>query len=768
MLLLFFQGLCFLHAQGENDAWTFSSHPWTGGSNHIIDFSSGTPAIVALPFQHGDYCATVCYPNGQLRFIVDFMGLSVGENTLPKIYHPDGTPVPGTVLSLGPTATDEYYPLIVPHPGNSDRYYLFYSNANALLYSLIDMSLNGGQGGIVPGQKDVMLKGYGTVLPGMMAAVKGCAGVWLVIRSRISNEFYSYSVTQSGLNTVPTLSECGTFPVNYTCGYRQGKLRASPGGKHLVYVGKLTGIELYDFEKCSGRVLNARVLDTTSTPCPFNSSQVYHYSWFHSACFSPDESKLYVTKNTFVDTAIQTPFGGFIPSWLMPGQLFQFDVSQPTLPLIIASKTLVLTNQSSLMETLSGCGEVDNNTLGDMKLAPNGKIYFDNGSYTCYPPGTVPPGFNMAAFHCINQPNLPGLACSVSLNEVIPPGYNVNGYIFLLTGSYLPPDIVTAPAPADTITGQTYQQVVCYTDSILLHANDAGECLHWENGATERDRTVGLPGRYYVSYFKDCAYQTDTYQVRFIRLPVLTANSKSCRGMKMGTLVAQATDTSTLAYVWRMADSSILRQHTGGGGDTLSGLNPGDYLLTISNPEGCDTTLMATVASLPVPTVIATPEEATIKYGDTITLHAAGASLYVWWPTAPLDTTTKADPVARPLVPTTFSVMGIAENGCRDTGYVNINIDFTMPHLVPNAFSPNGDGLNDIFRVEGITNQKVIMFSVFNRYGQEVFHSVTGDKGWDGSQKGKPCDGGTYYYRIELTYPNGDHRVLKGDVLLLR
>jgi gliding motility-associated-like protein len=88
--------------------------------------------------------------------------------------------------------------------------------------------------------------------------------------------------------------------------------------------------------------------------------------------------------------------------------------------------------------------------------------------------------------------------------------------------------------------------------------------------------------------------------------------------------------------------------------------------------------------------------------------------------------------------------------------------------MMPNAFSPNGDGHNDIFRVAGLTYQQVLYFRVYNRWGQEVYAGFNNEAGWDGTYKGQACDAGTYYYQVALAYPDGQTKVLKGDLLLLR
>jgi len=89
---------------------------------------------------------------------------------------------------------------------------------------------------------------------------------------------------------------------------------------------------------------------------------------------------------------------------------------------------------------------------------------------------------------------------------------------------------------------------------------------------------------------------------------------------------------------------------------------------------------------------------------------------------------------------------------------------------VPNAFSPNGDALNDEFKPMYACAYHSFALSIYNRFGQRVFFSNNSKKGWDGTFNGKPCDIGTYFFYIEetLLYPDGEKITLKGDFELLR
>jgi gliding motility-associated-like protein len=88
--------------------------------------------------------------------------------------------------------------------------------------------------------------------------------------------------------------------------------------------------------------------------------------------------------------------------------------------------------------------------------------------------------------------------------------------------------------------------------------------------------------------------------------------------------------------------------------------------------------------------------------------------------------------------------------------------------LIPNAFSPNNDGQNDMFKICNMTNEKLIDFKVFNRWGTILFRTTDPKQGWDGTSKGQMQPIGVYGYMIRIGYPDGYVETYKGTVTLIR
>jgi gliding motility-associated-like protein len=193
-----------------------------------------------------------------------------------------------------------------------------------------------------------------------------------------------------------------------------------------------------------------------------------------------------------------------------------------------------------------------------------------------------------------------------------------------------------------------------------------------------------------------------------------------------------------------------------------------DYYVLVTNALGCKDTLKATLTVHDKPVIEALPADTTIKYGSSVVLHAFGGTFYSWSPTSSLNDSYLPSPIATPKDPTTYVVTGANEFGCMSTDTSIVNIDYRDGTMIPNAFSPNGDGLNDVFKIQNIHFRKLLAFQVFDRWGNKIFETTDPNVGWDGNYKGKPVTMDVYYYYIKLGYEDETVETFKGDVTLLR
>ena len=162
--------------------------------------------------------------------------------------------------------------------------------------------------------------------------------------------------------------------------------------------------------------------------------------------------------------------------------------------------------------------------------------------------------------------------------------------------------------------------------------------------------------------------------------------------------------------------------------------------------------------------------------GETFTIEALAANnvafdVLSWTPAALFpDQQAKIQRIA--LNEPQVIVVTASSKGCVDTAIVNVGDlpTYSTDVQMPNAFSPNGDGLNDVFKpVFKIDRAYTIEhFTVYNRYGQFVYTTSNINSGWDGYYKGRLQDQGVYYYIVKIRFMDDSERTIKGDVTLIK
>jgi len=177
----------------------------------------------------------------------------------------------------------------------------------------------------------------------------------------------------------------------------------------------------------------------------------------------------------------------------------------------------------------------------------------------------------------------------------------------------------------------------------------------------------------------------------------------------------------------------------------------------------------------PKPTVTVRGEN-TIVAGTSADLLASGEHIarFLWSPSATLSCETCSNPIASPFKTTTYTVKVFTKYECVDSANVTIKVMCDESQLfVPNTFTPNGDGVNDIFMVRGTGITTLKSFRVYNRWGQVMYERTdvsVNDKtyGWDGNFNGAQLPPDVYVWTVEAYCENGDLLKLKGDVTIIR
>jgi gliding motility-associated-like protein len=179
-----------------------------------------------------------------------------------------------------------------------------------------------------------------------------------------------------------------------------------------------------------------------------------------------------------------------------------------------------------------------------------------------------------------------------------------------------------------------------------------------------------------------------------------------------------------------------------------------------------DSSFLVTVTVLSVPIVKATKSNDLNCNKPFTQLNASGASTYIWLPAYALSNDSIANPIANPAITTTYYVYGKDSSICAGIDSVLVIADFKNHGIIlPNSFTPNGDGNNDCFGIRYYRDVLDLEFIIFNRYGSPVFKTNNANDCWDGNCKGKPASPGSYVFIIKAKTLCGD--VFMQDNLML-
>lgn len=244
-----------------------------------------------------------------------------------------------------------------------------------------------------------------------------------------------------------------------------------------------------------------------------------------------------------------------------------------------------------------------------------------------------------------------------------------------------------------------------------------------------------------------------------------TQDTVLCEGESI-SIDAIATGTGILDLVW--ADGST------GTNITVTPAGETTYQITVTDERGCQITKTVHVEIIENVEVSAYPDSV-IAQGNFVTLftNLDPSFDYAWTPVdETIDDPSSSTPTVHPLSTATYCVTVTDQaSGCISEDC--IVIDVIADVAIPNVFSPNGDGVNDIFRIPNLGDlcEEITFFKIYTRWGEEVYDYLLDPlkAGWTGvdQQTGIPQNVGTYMYVIKLDCTN-EERIFKNDVLLLR
>ncbi|MBO3272338.1 T9SS type A sorting domain-containing protein [Hymenobacter defluvii] len=494
MLLLSWLGCHPVRAQHEADTWYF-------GERAGFSFRSGPPHVL-LNSQMDAYEATTVLSHpatGRLQLYSN--GAQVWDRTHQVM--PNGSNLWGTSTLYGTERVASLATqgaLLVPVPGDTAAYYLFTLQAGAkvidlpvpaatragsLAYSFVDMRLHNGLGDVVSTIKNRLLD---MGLTEKLTAVRHANGrdYWLISHEWLSNAFKVYPITASGVGPPARYALGPLQPTDTTSsGYYDqltGTLKASPDGRKIVFDTPATAAPfgLYDFDAATGAVSNYVNLGVLLDA--------------YGACFSPDNTKLYVPNFS------RTPTGRHV------NRISQYDLQAGDAAAIAASGQSILVDNPT-----TNIGPGYGSTPYSLQIGPDGRIYGASG-YQSQGPEEQPDDYKNV-FFVIHQPNARGFACDVQYQRFNFAGRNGAWGLPNFMQHYfngLEPTLLLPTSPCDLTQATLYPNPVpdafrvqlpdgCASSFQVVVYDAVGRRVHAQAGTTEAPiHVAGLASGWYL------------------------------------------------------------------------------------------------------------------------------------------------------------------------------------------------------------------------------------------------------------------------------
>ena len=196
------------------------------------------------------------------------------------------------------------------------------------------------------------------------------------------------------------------------------------------------------------------------------------------------------------------------------------------------------------------------------------------------------------------------------------------------------------------------------------------------------------------------------------------------------------------------------------------------FYITITDENNCQNQDSVFVEVFQVnPTIVDITPDTSIAIGEQLQLWAntSGTKSFEWDPGDDLNCSNCADPIFNGTESQNYTVSIIDSNQCLESQeyvFIEVRDEFTVN--LPQAFSPNGDGISDIIKVKGWGIKELLDFKVYNRWGELIYHGQDINNGWNGEYKGEKQMSGTYVYVVSVKNYKDETYTTKGNFLLLR
>lgn len=328
------------------------------------------------------------------------------------------------------------------------------------------------------------------------------------------------------------------------------------------------------------------------------------------------------------------------------------------------------------------------------------------------------------------------------------------------------------PMAAFTATNFCEKDAVAFTDGATV-ASGQVQGWRWDfgDGSTSSQQhpshTYKAPGTYAVTLqvTTDRGCQASVTQpITVSALPQASAGADQLGLCGVTSVVLQGNVPPAGQGSWQVVSGTGgALQHPNLPQATFSGKMNETYTLrwTVRNAPCPDASDDVQVRFNPIPAAEAGPG-ADLIAGESLTLQGSGEGTFSWSPAAGLSSTSLSNPVASPEVTTLYTLTVTSAAGCQQTDTVRVKVLEKL--RIPNAFSPNNDGVNDNWVIGGIQDYPKVTIEVFDRWGGKVYAGGYREP-WDGKRNGIALPMGTYYYVINQ---HNGRKPFSGPISLIR
>jgi hypothetical protein len=689
---------------------------WYFGENAGISFAMGVPvALTNGALNTGEGCSSISNTSGNLEFYTD------GR----FVYNRNHQQMPGGSGLFGHSSSTQSG-IIVPKPASTTQYYIFTVDAwdndlaNGLCYTRVDMTLDGGLGGVVTSEKNISLIPYTCEKVTAVGHSNGLS-VWVITHQWGSDAFYAFEVTTSGVNTTPVISHAGP-PLIGDMQASKGYIKVSPSGETIAMANNTAfNVGIFNFNNATGVVTHLVTDYNYINPGGSDPGGPYGVE------FSANSNLLYIGE------------------WKANRRIHQYNLSSGDPTTILDSRVIVATvGQNS-------------DPIGAIQLGPDNRMYIArrNSSYLSR----------------INSPNVIGIGCGFVDNALNLSGrqctYGLPPFIqsfFFLTADYYwdtpscdgtpvqfytsasdTPDSVlwnfgdpaSGPENTSTLLNPTHlypgpgtywvtltvhlygvaknvfhivvvsvppvayignDTTVCASEPFYLDAGSGYNAYLWQNGETTQTIEATTSGLYWCQVTGDGGcFDTDSLNLVINPLPIVSAGPDITIPSGVSTILEGAVSggSGSFTFQWEPADKlvnpNVLQPET----IILSFTTL--FTLTVTDDQGgcfdSDQAIVTISGGVLGCNPIADP--ASICFGDQTQLEAlasggTGNYTYSWTSSPPGFNSEIHNPVVAPLLTTTYNLTVSDEFSS-----VNGNVTVTVhPLPVPNAGTdktiPNG------------------------------------------------------------------------------